>query len=289
MLAQEKSRRKEEEKATRDRRKRNKSLELQAREALARKGKEFSTDASGSIVPISRLPTNKFRDMQPVARAKVADGLVVNNTIPAKRDLPPQEDNAPAEASGMMDTESVDSRVADLSGIEPGFGVTVRTGADGAKKGRSFAEDPRVAAKTGFSFLHKGKSGALAANHRAVTSVPRAKSRPPDPESINVSRNEQTKMEAAESLLVRPTYVFPGGLKTNKSFAGALPTSAVSYARYKKNVRSVTKRQHTRVIVARESLIENLELAEEHAVSRAATALKHTRTVYKPPGTLFCG
>ncbi len=319
MLAQEKTRRKEEELARRDKKNKSKSQLKDPRATFGNKCKEFTMDISGAVVPVMRLPPNRLREMQPVARAKVvADSMIVNSPQSAGPETvndtlkdvsaiaPPadqsQEQSKAAEedqgskssaalSKSMVGSEStVGGHMADLSALEPSFGVTVKVGSEAMKRGPSVMDDPKLMSKTSFAFLQHGKLATLA-GRRAISSVPRAAKLKAAERQLEASLEEdeeESKLDA-ESLLVRVPPVYGGG-KLNKTFVGMTPTAVAQHVRYSSGNRTTVHAKHTRVIIAKEYLQKNMEMVEERAARRVSTAAagQKENTVHKKRTAPLC-
>jgi len=319
-----------EERATREKEKekQNKAAEMKARE-MSRKAGNYTMDISGARIPMIQFPIQKCREMVDVIRAKVNENSVIDTSANYSEFLLEKQQKAEAEKANNESPnnqndadlnksqynsvksrpESEDYRVADLSRIEPSFGVTLKGNA-GIKKGPSVMEDPKIMAKTTFGF-HKGKSGGLGrrADARRIV-IAQEREKVTSKTENKGKHNEISKIEPIEqndvsesvldpqSLLVQNNQAdlayFHNKKDANKTFYGAVPTGAASYAKYRRGI-SISSpykqnlKSDAKVIASRDELAKNMEFVEENAITRLKTAAgkRNESTVLRKTGSII--
>jgi hypothetical protein len=297
----EKAKRQNEELIRKNKKNRNKTTEMQSRD-LNMKGKEYSMDVSGSLVPVSRIPVGKLRTTEPKAKAKISSESVINystNNVDPLNDrrneisaiLPvvdPKElyKSFQPEINDDMG-ENVDYHVADLSSIEPSFGVVLRVGHDNEKRGPSFMENPKYANKTMYGFNPRSlKQDNTREPKRAVSSYTYARPRANGERKgnmqmkVRVDESPDEHRETGDILLVSHMPEYHSVSKTDISkYKGTVVNKTFYTNQGKSPIGKVPSK--SRVIVASESLRKNLEYVEGNAVTRPRTTAQKYNFVHK--------
>jgi hypothetical protein len=312
-VAQEKTRRQEEEKVRKANKGKNRAAAEKLREAI-KQDKEYTMDTSGALVVLSPIRPNEMRSVQPIVRAKVNDSIVLNTPIntsglpsathrkaeSAVSKMPQGIENAIAEALAAADAQpnrtsanatKREERVglegseglflADLSNIEPECGVSLRYGENVPKKGPSFQENPKFMSRTAFGFnVRNRRTSQLPPTKRAISQLGHAK---------NVSQVQDELPEVDTTTPVRPQDLLANvrvgfndgiGLPAIERSLGVVPTTAQSYIRRPGPQRAGTPVK-TRVIVGKEALDKSMAYIEENVASRVRTATQRDGIIHR--------